>query len=139
MEPTVLNKAEVGDKVMMSPLAQLTHLKVRVMDQINEVEKWESGNPISTTEMRTGIRNLMEAWARYKDQLGRLWDQDLLSDYDALHHRYSEVYKFRLGALKREEEAWLAKAIKECERKTKAVKTIQQAWRRHRVLKEEQI
>ena len=131
MEPMVLNKAEAGAEASRSPLAQLTHLKVRVMDQINEVEKWESGNPISTTEMRTGIKNLMEAWARYKDQLGRLWDQDLLSDYDALCHRYSEVYEFGLGALRGEEEAWLAKAIKERERKTKAAKTIQQAWRRH--------
>ena len=72
MDPTVLNKAEEEDKAVRSPLAQLMHLKVGVMDQINEVEKWESGNPISTTEMRTGIKNLMEAWARYKDQLGRL-------------------------------------------------------------------
>ena len=131
MEPTVLNKAEVGDEVLKSPRAQLMHLKGRVMDQINEVEKWESGNPISTTEMRTGIKNLMEAWARYKEQLGRLWDQDLLSDYDALRDRYSEVYEFGLGALRGEEEAWLAKAIKEHDRKTKAAKTIQQAWRRH--------
>ena len=87
MAPNILNKAEEEDKAMRSPLDQLTHLKVRVMDQINEVEKWESGNPISPTEMRTGIKNLMEAWARYKDQLGRLWDQNLLSDYDALCHR----------------------------------------------------
>ena len=104
MEPTVLNKAEVGDKVMMSPLAQLTHLKGRVMDQIIEVEKWEPGNPLPPTEMRTGIRNLMEAWARYKDQLGRLWDPNLLSDYDALRDHYSEVYEIGLGAPCGEEE-----------------------------------
>ena len=139
MEPTVLNKAEVGDEVMSSPLAQLKHLKVRVMDQINEVEKWKSGNPISTTEMRAGIKNLMEAWSRYKDQVGRLWDQGLQADYYALCHRYNEVCEFGLGALKEKEEAWLAKAIKEHERKTKAAKTIQQAWRSHNVLKEEQI
>ena len=81
MEPMVLNKAEVGDEVLKSPRAQLMHLKGRVMDQINEVEKWESGNLISTTEMRTGIKNLMEAWSRYKDHFGRLLGQDIEADY----------------------------------------------------------
>ena len=131
MEPSILSKAEVDNEVMMSPQAQLMHLKGRVMDQIIEVEKWEPDNPLSPTEMRMGIRNLMEAWARYKDQLGRLLDPTLLSDYDALRDHYSEVYEFGLGALRGEEESWLAKAIKERERKTKAVKMIQQAWWRH--------
>ena len=39
MAPNVLNKAEVGDKAMRSPLAQLMHLKGRVADQLNEMEK----------------------------------------------------------------------------------------------------
>ena len=117
MKPTVLNRTEVVDKAMRSPLAQLMHLKVRVMDQINEMEKWESGNPISTTKMQAGIKNLMEAWSRYKDQFGWLWDQDLEADYYALHHCYSEAFEFGLGALNR---------LKE-----KAAKTIQVAWRRY--------
>ena len=113
MEPTVLNKAEVGDEVLRSPRDQLMHLEGRVMDQINEVEKWKSGNPISTTEMRAEIKNLMEAWSRYKDQFGRLWDQDLEADYYALRHRYSEAFEFRFGALSL--------------LKDKAAKTIQQS------------
>ena len=43
MEPTVLNKAKVGDEVLKSPQDQLMHLEGRVMDHINEVEKWKSG------------------------------------------------------------------------------------------------
>ena len=65
----------------------------------------------------------MEAWSRYKDQFGWLWDQDLEADYYALRHRYSEALEFGLGALS---------LLKE-----KAAKTIQLSWRRYRVLKEE--
>ena len=39
LQPSKLSEAEaeVGDKVMMSPLAQLMHLKARVMDRINKI------------------------------------------------------------------------------------------------------
>ena len=73
MSPNVLNKAEVGDKAMRSPLAQLMHLKGKVADQLHEMEKrLESGKPISGTEMEARGQDFDDAWSKFIVQHDKL-------------------------------------------------------------------
>ena len=73
MAPNVLNKAEVGDKAMRSPLAQLMHLKGRVAGQLNDMEKrLESGKPISATKMQARVQDFDDAWSKFIVQHDKL-------------------------------------------------------------------
>ena len=73
MAPNVPNKAEVGNKALKSPLAQLMHLKGRVSVQLHGMEKiLESGKPISTTEMEARIQDFDDAWSKFTVQHDKL-------------------------------------------------------------------
>ena len=98
MEPTVLNKAEAGAKASRSPLAQLMYLKGRVADQLNKMEKTlESGNPISTTEMRARIKDLDDAWFKFLDQHNKLHIISRRGRLFGLEAYYSDLSMWWLG------------------------------------------
>ena len=92
MEPAVLNKA------LINPLALLKHLKVRVMGHINVMkEKLESGDPISTTEMRVSIKYLDDAWIKFLGQYDKLCKVSGRGRLFGLEACYSELYKWYWG------------------------------------------
>ena len=92
MEPAVLNKA------LRNPLALLMHLKVRVMGQINVMKmRFESGNPISTTEMRVWIKYLDDAWFKFLCQYDKLRKVSGRGRLFGLEACYSDLYKWYWG------------------------------------------
>ena len=98
MAPNVLNKADVGDKAMRSPLAQLMHLKGRVADQLHEMEKrLESSKPISATEMQARVQDFDDAWSKFTvqhDKLRKISGRGRLFGLEAC---YSDISRWWLG------------------------------------------
>ena len=98
MAPNVLNKAEVGDKAMRSPLAQLMHLKGRVADQLHEMEKrLESGKPISGTEMEARGQDFDDAWSKFTVQHDKLRKISGRGRLFGLESCYSDLSRWWLG------------------------------------------
>ena len=98
MTPNVLNKAEVGNKALKTPLAQLMLLKGIVADQLHGMEeRLESGKPISGAEMEARGQGFDDAWSKFTVQHDKLRKISGRGHLFGLESCYSDLSRWWLG------------------------------------------